>query len=417
MTLLSWSRTLVDEGLAEKFIPIDFAEADTVLDRCLEALTDVRASIGLDGVTTYNEFAVQLVARLAERLGLPGNSPAAVDHARDKGATRRIMSAANLPSPKHTLINSPEEVDAAAAHVGFPAVIKPIAAAASMGVVRVNDLDELRSKVAATQSQLSRLYLDDEVGRGHIQTAEEGVVVSAADRAKLAQLVSQTLMMEEYLDGGEVDVDLVMSGGECTYGAITDNWPTIEPYFNETGSNCPSVLPLADQRALIDLAVATVQVLGFKLGVFHVELKATSRGPRLIEVNARMGGGGVRDINLAVWGVDLVDQHLLASAGLPARPLIAQRPLLRLAEYSVNAPATGVIESTDFLEPWAGLPGMIYARPLVAPGDKVISIADGMPTWVYEVCAAKPTVREAIAFVKDIEAKAVLPIRPLPAAV
>jgi hypothetical protein len=38
----------------------------------MQALTDVRASIGLDGVTTYNEFAVQLVARLAERLGLPG---------------------------------------------------------------------------------------------------------------------------------------------------------------------------------------------------------------------------------------------------------------------------------------------------------------------------------------------------------
>jgi carnosine synthase len=37
-----------------------------------------------------------------------------------------------------------------------------------------------------------------------------------------------------------------------------------------------------------------LQLLGFKLGVFHVELKATSRGARLIEVNARMGGGGVR---------------------------------------------------------------------------------------------------------------------------
>lgn len=37
-----------------------------------------------------------------------------------------------------------------------------------------------------------------------------------------------------------------------------------------------------------------MQLLGFKVGVFHVELKATSRGPRLIEVNARMGGGGVR---------------------------------------------------------------------------------------------------------------------------
>ena len=31
--------------------------------------------------------------------------------------------------------------------------------------------------------------------------------------------------------------------GEVVYGAVTDNWPTLEPYFNETGSNCPSNLP------------------------------------------------------------------------------------------------------------------------------------------------------------------------------
>jgi hypothetical protein len=32
----------------------------------------VRESLGLDGVTTFNEFAVPLVARLAEMLCLPG---------------------------------------------------------------------------------------------------------------------------------------------------------------------------------------------------------------------------------------------------------------------------------------------------------------------------------------------------------
>ena len=42
-------------------------------------------------------------------------------------------------------------------------------------------------------------------------------------------------MMEEYLDGPEVDVDLIMSEGEAVYGAVTDNWPTVEPYFLETG--------------------------------------------------------------------------------------------------------------------------------------------------------------------------------------
>lgn len=44
-----------------------------------------------------------------------------------------------------------------------------------------------------------------------------------------------------------------------------DNWPTLEPYFNETGSNGPSVLPLAQQRELLELAVGSVQALGFKM--------------------------------------------------------------------------------------------------------------------------------------------------------
>jgi hypothetical protein len=69
---------------------------------------------------------------------------------------------------------------------------------------------------------------------------------------------------------------------------VTDNWPTIEPYFNETGSNSPSVLPSYQQRELLELAVKSCKALGLQIGVFHVEGKYTSRGPRLIEVNCRM---------------------------------------------------------------------------------------------------------------------------------
>ena len=72
-------------------------------------------------------------------------------------------------------------------------------------------------------------------------------------------------MLEEYLDGPEVDVDLVFSEGQAVYGAITDNWPTVEPYFNETGSNCPSILPTKQQQELMELAVQATQCLGFKL--------------------------------------------------------------------------------------------------------------------------------------------------------
>ena len=85
-------------------------------------------------------------------------------------------------------------------------------------------------------------------------------------------------------------------------------------------------------------------------GVFHVELKYTSRGPRLIEVNCRMGGGPVRNTNLLVWGVDLVEEHLLTCAGIPSRPPVAARPLMYIAEYSINAQKSGKMQHVDFLK-------------------------------------------------------------------
>ncbi len=89
---------------------------------------------------------------------------------------------------------------------------------------------------------------------------------------------------------------------------------------------------------------------GMVQGVFHVELKYTSRGPRLIEVNCRMGGGPVRNTNLLVWGVDLVEEHLLTCAGIPSRPPIAAKPLMYIAEYSINAQKTGKMQHIDFLK-------------------------------------------------------------------
>ena len=45
--------------------------------------------------------------------------------------------------------------------------------------------------------------------------------------------------------------------GDITYGAITDNWPTLEPYFNETGSNCPSNLSRHVSTVLVLAPVRT----------------------------------------------------------------------------------------------------------------------------------------------------------------
>lgn len=58
-------------------------------------------------------------------------------------------------------------------------------------------------------------------------------------------------------------------------------------------------------------------------------------------------------------------------AGIPSRPNVAPRPLRNIAEYSVNALRTGRLRDLDFLKPYQGRPDVLYANPLVEAGDRV----------------------------------------------
>lgn len=393
----SWSKNLVEENIIEKFIPLDMSDADTVFERALQEIRDTKKELGeLDGIVSFSEMAMPLVARLAEQLGLPGNPPSAVDDARDKHATRRRMAEENLPTPKNFLIESASQLEEASEHVGYPSVIKPIYGAASIGVVRVDSFEDLKKCYAKVTKELAGA----KIIAGALQQGDDQ---EETDPGNASSWIRTTIMMEEYLDGPEVDVDVVMSEGEAVYGAVTDNWPTVEPYFLETGSNAPSILPLYQQKELMELSVKTVKALGFVNGVFHVEGKYTSRGPRLIEVNCRMGGGPVRTMNQIVWGVDLVEEALLCAAGLPSNPPTASKPLVNVAEYSVNAMKSGILKNNDHLAKFSNEKDILYARPLADPGTKVVGAKDGLPTWVCELLVTKPTVDEAIAYVKSIE--------------
>mmetsp|Transcript_26971 Transcript_26971/g.69255 ORF Transcript_26971/g.69255 Transcript_26971/m.69255 type:complete len:127 (-) Transcript_26971:217-597(-) len=125
-----------------------------------------------------------------------------------------------------------------------------------------------------------------------------------------------------------------------------------------------------------------------------------------------MGGGPVRDINLLVYGVDLVEEQLMCSVGIPARPPTAPKPLRCIAEYSLNAKKSGILKHTNYLGEWKEHPDVMYIRPIVKAGGKCVCVDDGMPTWVCEMMVERPNVHEAIALVQQMEAaiQEVLPI-------
>jgi len=395
----SWAQTLVDEGVIEKFIPLDMTDAANVFAKALCIVESIDEEVGgIDGVCTFWENAIPLVARLTEKMGLPGNSAAAIDCARDKYATRMKLKEANLPTPATCMIYSEADLPKAAQTVGFPSVMKPINGAASLGVVKVESEANLKTNydriIAILEEQSEGV-----VGIGDGKVRESGIM--------------KDIMLEQYLDGDEVDVDMILCDGKATYCKVTDNLPTYEPWFNETGACTPSILPEYKQKELGDISFKMCEALGLTTGVMHVELKYTTKnGPQLIEVNARMGGGPVRDLNLAVWGVDLVEEQLMASVGLPANPPCAEKPLKCIAEYSVNSNKTGKIgpEFDAVVAKFEAMPDVLSVEKLVSVGDAVVGVDDGMPTWIADIVVEKPTAEEAIKYACELNDKFEQPI-------
>jgi biotin carboxylase len=332
-----WSKQLVDEGVAAEWLPVPITgDPDADAASVVGALSAAR--IRPDGVLTFWEECPPIAARAAAALGLPGNPVGAVDAARSKLRTREASDGAGLPTPRAQRVQSVDELYAAAADIRFPAVVKPEFGHSQVGCIRVDELESLPEIYWLVRKELGS--------------------------TRVVNLHSRTdLLFEEYLDGVEFDIDLVLEDGECVFSSVSQQLPTHEPSFQETGLHCPHDHDAKAVRRLVELSVQTVQAFGFVRGVLHVEGKCTSKGPRIVEVNARMGGGRIHQIVEAVWGVDLIEAHLRAALGLPQQLAPSRKPRCAVMNVLVYAPATGRLAALPLAEvtPEAD-PGLLIDR-------------------------------------------------------
>ncbi len=314
-----WSHDLLADGVLTNWLPTTvIGDSDADAQAVLGSVA--AAGVKADGVVTYWEDSVCVVSRVAEALGLPGNPKAAVDAARSKVRTRELSAQLGLPTPKARRVRSLDELFAAASYVGFPAVVKPEFGASAVGCVRVDNFETLPDVYSLVRSVVSP-EADDIFRAGN------------------------DLLLEEYLDGVEFDVDVVMHNGTPVFTSVSQNWPTAEPSFQEKGLHCPPDHDKREVARLVDLVHQTVKAFGLHRGVLHVEGKCTTRGPRIIEVNARMGGGRVWDYVSAVWDVDLVVEHARACLDLGPTVKPSRRPRCAVVDVIVHAPSNGTLTS------------------------------------------------------------------------
>ncbi|MGF1426686.1 ATP-grasp domain-containing protein [Kitasatospora sp. LaBMicrA B282] len=313
------------------------------LEQGFEAVVGQLAELGVDAIVTYSDEMLELTARLAERLGLAFHSMDTVQLLRDKSRQRQRLREAGVEQLRTGVIHDPADWPAVVAAVGLPAVLKPARGRGSRDTHLITDPEQGR--------QLVTRFLG---------TAE------GADRP--------VFVLEEYLVGrpcgpfGDyVAVETVCTADGYRHLPITGKFPLLPP-FRETGGILPAVLNGIEADAVTDLVSRALGALGVVIGITHTEVKLTADGPRLIEVNGRMGGY-VNDTCRAVFGFDFVELSAELALGR-TRWTPPPEPDRVHFQWRPSGPVQAfTLKDVLGIEAVRELPGVTSYRPMVEAGE------------------------------------------------
>jgi biotin carboxylase len=259
----------LDDPWRDGALPVKFEKPDETAG----AVVRYAHSKPLDALVALGDGAVPAAARACRALGLPGHPPEAADACADKFLSRQRLREAGVQVPRFCrfpLSASPQEAVAVAERqVGFPCVVKPLALAASRGVMRADNPVEFRAAFGRLRALL----------------------VSAELRAR-RPAASNFIQAESYVEGREFALEGLAERGRLRTLALFDKPDPLEgPYFEETIYVTPSRLPAAEQERIVGAAQGAARALGLHHGPWHAEVRLNARGVWVLEVAARSIGG------------------------------------------------------------------------------------------------------------------------------
>jgi hypothetical protein len=331
-----------------------FGPVITTEGRALDEIAEAVTAETPHGVAVFDDSGQILAARLAERVGLRFHSEAVVERLTDKIAQRSALRSAGFPVPRFWLVPScsPASVaDDIAREATYPLVVKPRRGSASRDAYRADNAASLRIALGACRGEdmIVETYLPDPVA-----LSDAG--------AEFADFVS---------------VESVIQDGHVEHLAVTGRFPLAVP-FRGSGMFIPSNLKPDITSEVMDLAGDSALALGVRTGFMHTEIKITPDGPRIVELNGRVGGG-VPDILRLLGGPSLISWQMRLSLGMPL-PLHEMPVFDRIGFYLWHQPPVTATEITAVvgLDVVADLPGVHEVRSVRRAGERVDWRAGGV---------------------------------------
>lgn len=372
------------------------------VDEAVRYLTE----IGATDVLAASEYGVTLADEISERFSPSVNSAAdsvsispadsvadsvansSAKSVMDAGARRdkllmmRLLEDAGVPAVRTRSVSTAEEMATELAQwPSFPLIVKPRDSAGGDGCYRCETPAEVGAAFEKTINQRN-----------------------------LMGSVNDDVLLQEYLDGQQFMVNTVTLGGRHLmtdfYACRIDNDPDGPPFYRHGLSR--RWLSDSDQE-IISYVFSCLDALGMRDGAGHTEVRLTSRGPRLVEVNSRLMGPCLApDPYFVAFGYS--HQHLFAESRLDPDRFLARldapyEPDQHLAVVFLRADRDGIITAIPGLERLRRLPGFhsIGNLPEVGQPTRNRFLADGVMGIAFLVHPDEAVLTESLATIHGWE--------------
>jgi biotin carboxylase len=317
----------------------------------IDGIIKIAKEFNPDGVMTLaTDMPMRSVAAVVDHFGLNGISPQVAFNATDKIAMIKCFFDNNVPAPWFFAVSSRIEFESLLKKINPPFILKPNDSSGSRGVILI---DKMNKAISGFEYSMS--------------FSKSGFV-----------------LVEEFLLGPEVSVEVITINGKSSVLAVTDKLTTGPPYFVEMGHSQPSMLPAETVEKIIEISKNAVKAVGIDNSPSHVELIITESGPKLVELGARLGGDCITTYLVPLsTGIDMVKASVKLSLGeIPEiKKMFDKGAAIRYIKSD-----TGLLKEITGLENATNTSGVKHVEIVKQIGDTIDPIHGSGDRIGYVIC-------------------------------
>ena len=350
---------------ADKAVVADITDEDVMLQ--------IARKEKVDGVIhPCSEVSMSVMGYINDSLGLSGISKLMARRATNKYLMREAFTKYGAPNPQSYCTNDVNEAwNLFCDKFDKNAILKPSRSSGSRGIAKIDH--------NISREKFLELY-----------------------KCAYKESRDKQVMIEQFIDGPEFSVEIIVWNGNVNVLAVTDKKTTGSPYFVELGHSQPSVFPWDIVEKVKDAAVAGVKALELSNCACHAEIKVENDKAYIMEIGARLGGDFIStELTHLSTGVDMVAAAVNIALGIA--PDMKPKKMKQGACIRYFCPRPGRLVSIEGLEHLND--EHVYMSEIYCEkGDKILEVKSSLDRSGHMIVTAKNS-REAIGIAEDLIGK------------